>query len=894
MPDSEQSSGDEQVVDSATMDEMESARPTGTNVESPDSGSSEVGIETGSEDADPATTNEQNNESVEAQSVDVSVIDPSTKSPKSYGVTPELASLLETAARIHRTFETDFELSFHSLFLSFLHSTNAVSLWLRDYALRQKVREETSLRQLNLTPEQLLDAISKERPENERNSPLRATSSAQQILNSAEELRTFIDPDHSNGELDVRHIMAAFVYRPGNHESDISDLGLEPAEWSEAFLRRIGRLYRHELGHWKRLHNQTYPDRPVTLLLDLEGPSAHIATDKWTIVDALEYDGYAHAISEFIVHPDTVPPLCISIQAHWGGGKTSLMKMIQNKVDPAAFESPTFSESTEKLTLKGALCELDKWLTRSNGKEDQSKQLSADQDSSLQNRRKRELQSVWFNAWKYESTNQVWSGLVDAIVSQVTDRMEPLERERFLFRLHLTRVDPGRIRERAYEHIYRLSLKALKAWAWIPLLIGICLEALLSYWASFGPPAQSGIAKWLLALPPILTAGFIKLGFGKENEAAKEQPAKTSLSDILDVPDYRAEIGFIHNVDFDMRRIFDRLREDGKQLVVFVDDLDRCSPTKVAQVMEAINLFLAGEFPECVFVLGMDAEMVAAALQAAHAAMIACLPTDAAIPVGWRFMDKFVQLPFVIPPVGDKIVHKYALTLMRGDPETVQDAKQAIAHAEEVGDQVSRLQDVSQAVSVVKEKHKLTESQAQRVQDRLEQVAVRKEIDTRVKEYRDSEEVRNLIVESAGEFSKNPRELKRFVNAFRFHLSLLAAREAQDGLDFPSIQQLQRWVIFSMKWPDVARWLRRSGGREWRALTNSSEAQPSRLRILEDMAGNAGDLVTWQFWCKEILGLDPMSAPWLNDDDLLEFLHKEYHGYPEMVRLSSASGKGFW
>ncbi len=50
-------------------------------------------------------------------------------------------------------------------------------------------------------------------------------------------------------------------------------------------------------------------------------------------------------------------------------------------------------------------------------------------------------------------------------------------------------------------------------------------------------------------------------------------------------------------------------------IVVFIDDLDRFSPQKVAEVTGGINLFLASEFPDCMFVFGMDAEIVAAPLR---------------------------------------------------------------------------------------------------------------------------------------------------------------------------------------------------------------------------------------------------------------------------------------
>src|SRR5215210_5076236 len=63
------------------------------------------------------------------------------------------------------------------------------------------------------------------------------------------------------------------------------------------------------------------------------------------------------------------------------------------------------------------------------------------------------------------------------------------------------------------------------------------------------------------------------------------------------------------------------------------------------------------------FVIGMDAEMVAAALQSAHKDLVSALPKDAGIPVGWRFMDKFVQLPFIIPPMPSNGVQRYTDSL---------------------------------------------------------------------------------------------------------------------------------------------------------------------------------------------------------------------------------------
>ena len=43
-------------------------------------------------------------------------------------------------------------------------------------------------------------------------------------------------------------------------------------------------------------------------------------------------------------------------------------------------------------------------------------------------------------------------------------------------------------------------------------------------------------------------------------------------------------------------------------LLVFVDDLDRCTPDKIADLLEAIKMFASVKY--CVFVLGIDYDIV--------------------------------------------------------------------------------------------------------------------------------------------------------------------------------------------------------------------------------------------------------------------------------------------
>lgn len=620
-------------------------------------------------------------------------------------------------------------------------------------------------------------------------------------------------------------------------------------------------------------------DMGVQVLILEEGPSLHIATDLWTLNDTLGYRAYARAIYRFMTHQQTKPPLTISVQAPWGGGKTSLMRMIQRELDPEALNEIGQDKSIARgsIKVKDVLNEIDDWVKiETSGELPQlSEQASADEPRRL---------TVWFNVWKYESTNQIWAGLADAIVRQVAARLSPIERERFWLRLHLKRVDADKIRHQVYERIFRYWWRKVFPWLWgsIGLLLVSALTALVGYAMRLTVAQHTG---WALAAVSVLGSLFQFLKkFQTAKKTVEDEPASISLNEYLTVPDYNAELGFIHHVESDLRRVFASIPQQHRPLVVFIDDLDRCSPAKVAEVVEAINLFIAGDFPDCMFVLGMDAEMVAAALEAAHSEVISRLPVDAATPVGWRFMDKFVQLPFVIPPAEKSELERYTEALFSVDGKY---ANETIAvKGEKFEKQTTSQQSEASGTS-----------SAQAPAETKIWETTRQKIDTGVENFTDENpEIRRLICEAAATFSRNPRELKRFVNAFRFQYFLWWARRARNFDEELTLEQLQRWVVLSMKWPEVVRWLRRSGGRERRIALDEKAATtvPSRLKLLEEMGSKTPDLNAWCQQALDTLRLASETTSWLNDDDLRQFFCDECTKYPSGQRLSDGAGKGLW
>jgi hypothetical protein len=91
------------------------------------------------------------------------------------------------------------------------------------------------------------------------------------------------------------------------------------------------------------------------------------------------------------------------------------------------------------------------------------------------------------------------------------------------------------------------------------------------------------------------------------------------------------------------------------RLILFIDDLDRCVPTKIVALLEAIKLFL--DLKHSVLFLAIDREIVQRGIQAYYkdlkveGAEIATLTTD--------YLDKMIQLPFYLHPLGPKQIQAY-------------------------------------------------------------------------------------------------------------------------------------------------------------------------------------------------------------------------------------------
>lgn len=158
-------------------------------------------------------------------------------------------------------------------------------------------------------------------------------------------------------------------------------------------------------------------------------------------------------------------------------------------------------------------------------------------------------------------------------------------------------------------------------------------------WMKLGSSAVKHGAAFLAAGPPglAISAGIEAIGKTKPEDYEKYIKEKQEKKD----PDHqlRANIHEFH------RHFEELLNETGvKKVIVFIDDLDRCSPDTIIGTLEAIKLFLFAK--DTAFVIGADERLIRYAVRRRFPEI-----TGDSTEVGRDYLEKLVQYPIRIPPM---------------------------------------------------------------------------------------------------------------------------------------------------------------------------------------------------------------------------------------------------
>lgn len=619
-------------------------------------------------------------------------------------------------------------------------------------------------------------------------------------------------------------------------------------------------------------------------------PAPKIVPDIFVSEDSLGLESYARTIASLITHEETIPPLTIGIRAPWGAGKTSIMKIVQYILDKDAYlteENNAIEKMDEEYKEEEKPISLFTLLKNQDENEDYGKFVPNKSDMGLLYDIKPRA-TVWFNAWKYQSSEQFWAGLAHCIITQVTSRMDRRKRELFWYKLNLKRIDKAKIRRNAYK---------------------LLLEDLLPNVLLYSAAVVVFLALYIINpdIPEVTTGGTLAtIGAAIINFLVKRHKKfaariTETFKDVVTQPDYEEKAGFLHFMESDIRKVLDLVATSKVPLVIFIDDLDRIAPHKVAEVVEAINLFLSGDYKNCIFVLGMEPGMVAAALEASNeklfqkAKSLAIL--EPKVPLGWKFMEKVTQLPLIVPMPTPSGVQKYldSLTDISKPEKPEPDIAPKVEKLDEskVEHYLKDFQKATDLSEVVKKTKKAFEQEALEKDERLALAEASKRSYSQKFEKGDSV-IKEFVESVTPRLRDNPRQIKRYVNLFRFcrtlkhHIEVDNLKNEITEAKLPSEEALKKFVELCIRWPQAIDcfWIKA----EINEAGTAEHKTASVFSLLEQKAKSLKQSTkkdTNKQWCELLEKIGLKSHEWMESHAFREFL-------TEGESISEFIGCGVW
>ncbi len=388
----------------------------------------------------------------------------------------------------------------------------------------------------------------------------------------------------------------------------------------------------------------------------MQNPQVGLSSDQESALDLLEFADDVDSLAALITDRETDPPLAIALLGRWGSGKSSFLRQLQDSV--------------------GRLTE--------QGRQNPARSVFTTA-----------VRQVRFDAWHYND-DQLWVGLVEHLFAGLADpapaTVEAVRTERDAVRQKLrdleTLADPkagaGR-RTKARLRLWSAALKESRrrlAWAGVAVVVLAAVTWLA--WRISGNNVLSWVlgAATAVAASPIIdrviaawraVRGVAGRRTARLDESVRDTRMRLANLDAaerlaLAIEDartggydqYRGLLGHVHA---DLRRLSDSARqafgEWGRagssgpppleRVILYIDDLDRCTPRKVVDVLAAVHLLLA--LPLFVVVVAVDPRWLRRCLEQYYAELFG--GTDGgASPLD--YLDKIFQVVFALRPMGEE------------------------------------------------------------------------------------------------------------------------------------------------------------------------------------------------------------------------------------------------
>ena len=252
------------------------------------------------------------------------------------------------------------------------------------------------------------------------------------------------------------------------------------------------------------------------------------------------------------------------------------------------------------------------------------------------------------------------------------------------------------------------------------------------------------------------------------------------------------------------RKEFSALIEKSKigNLIVMIDDLDRCTPERVIETLEAVRLFLS--VPKTTFIIAVDNQVMKYSIENKYPKI-----TEGSEDFSDSYIEKIIQLPISIPELSETDIRNYLLLLIcelylsKGVP-SIKDNQLNIL--------LSKVREENIFVNGEKIDIEFVKSAFEQYDY---SILDRGTID-------EFEKIFDIIYKTSDVIASilkgNPRQAKRFLNTFlirknlaeiyyktdkNFDYAILAKLMALEYIDMERFKELYKWAVENQKNPKI-------------------------------------------------------------------------------------------
>jgi hypothetical protein len=325
--------------------------------------------------------------------------------------------------------------------------------------------------------------------------------------------------------------------------------------------------------------------------------------------DRLGFGAYADALTELLDHPETDTPLTIAISAPWGAGKTSLARMVERRLLtwPAQRGEPSHI-------------------------------------------------TCWFNAWIHDDAPNLSSAFA-AHVARTANR------HRRYWRRFLNPLSSAMLTSQERWRRYLIVGGA-----------GLAITAALALALTRGPGgALTPESDLLKATSTAFGLGSLRLAIVVSGMLAiwtkLFSVAQTAASFVRN-PESEAAKGSMFEVRAQLGELIEQATHGRRRFVIFVDDLERCQPSRALQVCEVASQLLSHQ--DVAIVLVADMTVIARSAQSRYGlgpssgseanSEQETSPQPLEDYYGRLYLKKIVQIEFGLPPLPGQTMQEIVRT----------------------------------------------------------------------------------------------------------------------------------------------------------------------------------------------------------------------------------------